>query len=601
MPNDPGPSSWLEDQYQRFIKGIDQVGNPNAARLVRSQAKVRVDPGKNPEISLPAWNDIVRTGPRVPVTDEDWNIQRHFEQAKLHSPLAPDVQDEIGRRRESARRMRNSAIPEYQQGVTTLVTVVDNVQDAALTASVATRVAIPALGRFGPYLAPATLALGQIASLLNYLNVGLFHFGALYALACQGPKAAVAQYSVKNLAAGLFGTVHAILPRTRGIPAPRPGQWQKGRMAAMMAGTPAGRALTNSRGSRWGLARVTFGEGLQAAQVAADVTGYGLSLGAVMGFIGETAYGAERALRGEPVRVRSPKVNHVFAALIHERVKQLGAGALWHREQCARALAAAPFVLRDPDTFGDELYGLTWLTVYVAVEPLMWDTQGIPWRDAVIDALPARWTPWDVRDRVSRGILEEQGADLEQPGRWPIPGAPYELEAQQLTDDIAHEVSRQLTRWLDAAPLDPWRRFVAEMSMRVCERLWWWLEGYEWFPRWQLTPTAAVWESLWQADRWPIVSDPPERIAAAWAASEQLVKDTGRKYLDVEQLDQVWAEHGSPLLRILPDAASVPPEHLAPYDPETGQPGDAAYGPDVTTARERLTQEHAERDRPAAP
>jgi len=601
MPNDPGATTWLGAQYQRFLDGVDKLGPNHAPRLARSQAKVRVDPGKDPAVSIPAWSDIIKLGPRTTVTDEDWTIQRHYERAHLPSPLAPEIQDEIKARREMGRRMRNSAIPEYQEGVTTMLTAIDNVQDAALTASVGTRVAMPILGKFGTWLAPAVLGLASIARLLNWLNLGVFAFGVLYALACKGPKQAVAQASVPALAGFAFKGVRAVLPRMQGIPHAPPGQTQKGLMAAMMYGSPEGRALTNVRGSRWARMRITFGEALQAAQVASDLTGYGLSLGAIMGFVSESTYGAARASMGEKVHVRSPEVNHVFQSIIGPRVAQLGRGALWHHEQCARALAAAPFILRDPEAWGDELYALTWLVVYTSVEPLMWDTYQLRWRERVIDHLPAAWTPWDARDPVTRGIVEGLSMDPDRPGPWPLPGSPRELTTEKLVLEIGPEMSRALMRWLYQAPDDPLRRFVAELSLRVTERLWYWLEGHPYFPDWQLSPSTAVWESMWRDNRWPIISDAPELIAAAWAASEQYVIDTGRKYIDTPELDRIWQEHGTPLLRILGDGAAVPIEHLVPWDLETGASTDVAFGTSYAEARARLETLLAEQKKTPPP
>jgi len=549
---------------------------------------VRVEPGKEPQISIPAWQDIVRLGPRVTVTPEDYAIQRHYERAHIPSPLAPEIQSEIAARREMGRRIRNSAIPEYEQGVTQMLTAVDNVQDAALTASVATRVIMPVLGQFGAWLAPAVLALGKIAGLLNWLGLGLFAFGVAYALACKGPKAAVAQASVPALAGYLFKGIRAVLPRMQGIPHAPPGQTQKGRMAAMMFGSPEGRALTNNRGSRWGRMRIGFGEALQAAQVASDLTGYGLSLGALMGFVGETTYGAARASQGEKVRIRSPAVNHAFREIVGPRVAHLGRAAAWHHEQCARALASAPFILRDPEMWGDELYSITWLVVYTSIEPLMWDTHQLRWRETVIDHLPAEWTPWEVRDPVTRGNLQDMGIDPDAPGRWPIPGSPLTITTERLVLELGPECSQALMRWLYAAPEDPLRRFVAELSMRVTERLWYWLEGHPHWPEWQLSPTTAVWESLWKANRWPIVSDDPDRLLAAWAASEQYVRDTGVKYIDAPILDDIWEKAGTPLLRILGDTAELPPEHLVPWTLATGESSDVAFGTNLQDAQTRL-------------
>jgi hypothetical protein len=574
------------------MKGIDQVGTANAAKLARGELAVRVDRPKQPTINIPAWNDIIRTGPRTIVTEEDWRVQKHFERAGLPSPLSTDVQSAIADRRKMSDRIRNSALPEYQQGITTMITAVDNVQDAALTASVAGRVLIPALGRLGGYLAPAVLALGNFATLFNWLGLGVYYFGLLYALACKGPSAMKAQAVVPGLAGAAFKGLRGILPRMRGIPQPSPSRWQKGGAAAMMWGTTSGRALTNMRASRWSRMRITFGEALQAAQVASDLTGYGLSLGAMMGFIGETTYSAIRFTQGERVRVRSPHVNHLFAELVLPHVANLGRGAAWHREQCCRALASAPFILRDPELWGETLYGLTWLVVYTAVEPLTWDTQGLKWRELVIDNAVAEWTPWDMRDGVSRGIAQEQGVDPDRPAGWPIPGNPHAITTAELVLELGPQCARALDRWTAAAPLDPWRRFVAELAMKTTERLWTWLEGSPDFPQWELAPATAVFESLFKASRWPIVSDPPERLTRAWAASEQYIRDTGRKYIDQAELDAIWERAGTPLLRLLNDQADVPPEWYVPWDPETGEAGNVAYGETVATARARLEEIH---------
>lgn len=590
MPNDPGPTSWRRDEYERALRNIDQAGIQNAQRLMLARTQVRVEQGGTATIRVPGWDDIVRVGPRPIVTPEDRIIQRDFERRGIPSPLAPEVQQEIRRRREVAKSIANSPVPEYQQGVASALTAVDNVNDAAVTAMVASRASVGILGRFGTWLAPAVLALGKIASITNILALGLQYLGMAYALACGGPRQLAAQYSAAALANSAFQGLRAVLPRRKGIRTPAPGQWQKGRMAAMMMGSPEGRMLTNTRTSRWAKIRPSFAEALQVAQTAYDATGYGLSLGALYGFTAETTYTAERRTRGEPVRPRSPKVNHELQRILGPHISILSDAALWHREQCARAVAAAPIILRDPETFGPELYALTWLTYYVSLEPLMWDTHGLSWRDTVISGMPAAWTPWDPRDPITLDALDENGVNTRAPLRWCLPGAPLELTSQQLTEEIGPEIARALRRFLHEDETDPLRRLVAEVSVRTCERIWWWLEAGDDYPTWELSPAAAVIESLVMADRWPIVSDPPEALEAGFRNSEAYVRETGRKYIDVKTLDRIWADAGSPLLVIRGDGEGQPFDFLAPWDPETGAPGDdAAFGRDITQARQRLT------------
>jgi len=599
MPNDPGPSSWLEGQYRKFLEGVELVGAPNAPRLARVEAPVRVDRPKEPQITLPHWNDVVRTGPRTIVTPEDYATHRHFEKAGLRSPLAPELQQEIADRRAMAKRISNSAIPEYQRGVATMMTVVDNVQDAALTMAVGARITAVALGRFGQWIAPAVAGLGRVALALNWLGLALGLFGIAYAFACQGPRDAIAQARSAAMAAYLFKGVRAIVPRAQGIPTPFPSAGSKGRHGVAMFGIPSGREVANRRASRWARAIPSFGEVLQIGQVAYDHLGYGLALGAIMGFSSETAYAGARQAQGETVRLRSPAVNHELARVMSSRVAGLGRGALWHRHQCARALASSLFILRDPWSWGEELYGLTWLTVYASLEPLMWDTHGLPWRDPVIDHLDgATWEAWEIHDPVTRGILEELGVDTSsQP--WPVPGSPVELGAERVLLELGKEVGDSLRAWLEEEPLSAWRRMVAEMSMYVCERVWWWLEGANDYPGWRLAPATAVWESLFLASRWPVLSDPIERIQAAWAASEQYCRDTGRQAIPVEELDRIWRDAGTPLLVLRGDQAPMPAEFFAPWDEESGAVGDVSFGHNIPEARRRLASllEEGERRR----
>jgi len=290
------------------------------------------------------------------------------------------------------------------------------------------------------------------------------------------------------------------------------------------------------------------------------------------------------------VRVRSPEVNRAFARLVAPGLAGLKKGPAWHREQCARALGSAPIILRDPWTFGDNLYGLTWIVVYACVEPLMWDTQGLPWQAAVQKHLPAAWRAFEVRDPVTRGILAELGIDPDGESPWPVGGSPLELDSVRLVRELGAEISNALRRWLEERPADPWRRLVAELSMRVTERLWVWLEGADDWPQWTLAPVTAVWESLFRASRWPASGDPPDAMLAAWAASERAVEAQGGGFLGGPELDRIWEAHGVPLIRLRTGQGPPPPEAFLPWDPETGRPEQIAGAPTIEEARAKLAE-----------
>ena len=601
MANDLGPESWNAQQLRKFLEGLDQVGTINAPRLQRAelQRRVQVDPAKQPQISLPHWDDVVRLGPRPVVTREDYELHKHFTRAGLPSPLDPALVQEIANRKAMMQRINNSAIPEYQRGVSTMMTVVDNVQDAALTISVAARISMTALGRFGSWLAPAVVGFGAAAVALNWLGLALTIFGVGYALACQGPRDALSQYRANAMAGFLFTGLRKVVPRLAGVPTPFPTAGSKGRHGVATFGVPSGREVQNRRASRWAKAMPSFGELLQAGQVAYDHTGYGLALGAIMGFSSETAYAQARRAQGESVTVRSPEVNHVLELLLRSTLAGYGRGALWYRQQCARAVASAPFVLRDPWSWGDELYALTWVAFYACLEPLMTDLEGLAWREPVIQHLrSAAWTPFADPDAVSVGLLEELELDQAEP-LWPIAGNPRELTAERLVVELGKEVGDALRRWLEENPLDPLRRFVAELAMNCTERVWYWLEGASDWPAWKLSPFSAVWESMFLGSRWPILSDPIERIQAAWAASEQYARDTDEHLIPVDVLDRIWTDAGTPLLRLRPGDGAMPLETFLPVDEATRSTAEVAFGRDVAEARRRLA-ELLEREPPAS-
>lgn len=592
MPNEVGPDSWLASQLHRFLEGLDQVGTPNAPRLQRAELAraVRVDPGKQPRISIPHWDDVIRLGPRETVTREEYDLHRHFVRHGLTSPLSPDKQQAIADRKAMFERINNSAIPEYQRGVATMATVVDNVQDAALTIAVAGRIGMTALGRVGTWMAPAVAAFGRLALALNWLGLAVQLLGVAYALVCQGPRDAVSQARSQALAGLLFTGVRKTIPRLSGLPTPVPFAGSKGRHGVATFGVPSGRTVANRRASRWAKAMPSFGELLQAGQVAYDHLGYGLALGAVIGMSSETAYAQARLAAGEKVTIRSPDVNHALALLLRSRLAGMNRGALWWRWQCARAVGSVPVILRDPWSFGPELYALSWIVFYAGLEPMMTDLEGLPWRELVIARLStAAWTPFPDPDPVTAQLLAELELD-QAPAVWPLSGNPRELTAERLVVDVGKEIGDALRRWLEEDPLDPLRRFVAELAMNCTERVWVFLEGAVDWPAWKLSPFSAVWESMFLAERWPILSDPPALLQAAWANSEQWIRDHERPMIPPAELDRIWSDAGTPLLRLTSDAAAIAPETFLPVDSETRSSGGVAFGETVAQARARLAE-----------
>lgn len=608
MPgNDPGPPSYIANEWSRFLDGLGRAGDPNTDAYIRGQVAARVQPGKTPQINIPAWNDVIRTGPRPIVTREDRETQRAFERAGLPSPLAPNIQAELARRQRFARDIPNSATPGYLGGLNQALNAVDNVQDLALTALIGARIGLglteagfalaaarlsgAAAGAAGgaanliPRLFPVIAGGLRVVGMLNWIAAAIALLGPLYALACGGPRDALSAASIPYINKALFAALGRVAPRRLGMPALRGPRGPKGKIGAAASKMPGGRRGRAPNGGRYGALSFTFAEALQAAQAAEAMTGYGLALGGVVGAVSDTAFSQARGSRGMAGGPRSPAVNHEYAALLAPRLAGLSDGALWHRQLAARTLATAPLILANPDFYGDETYILTWLMVYLAQEPVSWDQVGLPWRDIISRAGAARWRGYVPTNPVTRDELRELGRDPDDPGPWPLDGLPDELTAAHYLDELAPKIGRELVRWLEADPLDPRRAFVAEVSGSATERFWYWLEDSAEWPRWELTEDIGLLESFALSSRWPIVSDDPEAIARAWTASTTKLADEGRKWLTADELDTIWDAAGSPLLRLLPPDAPIPEAWLLPYDQATGQPGELVGAPTLEEAQ----------------
>ena len=608
MANDPGADSFLGANYAKLVDALNKAGDPNRAAVLRGQGGAFVDPGKSPRINVPAWDGIIRVGPRPIVTPEDWATQRAAERAGVASPLSAEIQGEIARRRDFARNIPNSATPDYMAGLSQYINAVDNVQDFMATLAVGGRLAlgaaelglalsarlIPALApeagllaarlgaRFLPVIGWALLA----ADLLNLLTRVGVALGPFYGLACGGPRDALAAAAVPFLTAGLFKGLGAIIPRRLGVPALRADKGNKSKFGRAAARMPGGRVPRFPSGSKYGPLSVSFADAITAAQVGADMIGYGVSLGGIVGAISDTAFSTARGPSTAGRVARSPRVNHAYRDLIAPRLAGLSDAALWHRQLAARTLATVPLILAEPDLGGDELYVLAWIAAYTAIEPVQWDQPGLPWRDLVAGAGDAHWFGWPVEDPGSRETVTAYGLDPDGLTPWPLPGAPLEITPRDYLEELAPRITRGLQAWLMRAPDDPLRAFVAELSGAHTERAFCWLEGSTHWPEWKLSPDVCVLESMLRANVWPVMSDDPVRLYTAWDQARRQLADESRGWLTRDELEAIFDGHGVPLLRLLAPDAPLSPAWFLPFDETTGAPGPQVSAPTLAQARE---------------
>jgi hypothetical protein len=663
MANDPGVDSFFGTNYAKMLDALDKVGDPNRAAILRGgRSGVFTDVAKSPQINIPNWNGIIRTGPRPQLTADDWTVQRAAERAGTASPLSADVQGEIARRRDFARNIPQSATPEYMGGLSQFINAVDNVQDFAATIAFGGRLALGAaeygLNRLAPGAAAALAAeagaaagraaglaagaafdralleLGQLAAagdtaaaralagtlaerqaaiaaaekaafasasrlaalglgsrilarfvpflgtallaidLLNLLTRIAVWLGPGYALACAGPRDALAALAVPFMNQAFFKGIGRLLPRKLGVPALRADKGNKSKVGRAAARQPGGRKGFAPSASKLGALSPSFADAIQAGQVGADWAGRGIALGGIVGAMSDTAFSTARGAASSGPGRRSPKLNHDYAAMIGPRLAGLRPSALWHRELAARTLATVPLILAAPEVAGDDLYVLAWIAAYCAIEPVQWEQAGLPWRDLVAAGSNARWFGYPVRDEGSREAVAAFGFDPDGLSPWPLRGNRLEITPADYLDDLGPRVAAGLLSWCAKDPDSPLTAFVCELSGAYTERAWVWLSGEPDWPRWKLSPDVGVLESLLRANVWPVISDDLDRIYTAWDECRRTLADAGRAWLTQDELEAIFERHGSPLLRLLPPDAPLPAAWALPHDEVTGLPGD---------------------------
>ena len=442
------------------------------------------------------------------------------------------------------------------------------------------------LARFVPFLGWTLLAI----DLLNLLTKLAVWLGPGYALACAGPRDALAALALPFLNQAFFRGLGRLVPRKLGIPALRVDKGNKSKAGRSAARQPNGRKGFAPSASKLGGLSPTMGAALTAGQVGADWAGYGLSLGGIVGAMSDTAFSTARGGSVAQTTRRSPKVNHDYEALIAPRLAGLSDAALWHRQLAARTLATVPLILAEPELAGDDLYILAWIAAYCAIEPVMWEQGGLAWRELLAGASGAHWFGWPVTDAGSREAVELHGKNPDVPGPWPLKGLPLEITPADYIDDLGPRCARALERWCRTQPDEELVAFVMELSGAYTERAWVWLSGETDWPRWKLSPAVGVFESMLRANVVPVISDPFDQLYTAWQECERKLADEGRGWLTQDELEAIFERHGSPLLRLLPPDAPMPAAWSLPHDELTGLPGDMVAAPTLREAQELALQ-----------
>lgn len=198
----------------------------------------------NLELYIPEWSDVIRIGPNPKATKEE--MREYYKAVAEGRPpnLDPDLIAAIENKRRKMLAMKNSEVPDAVNKLGRVLTVIDNINDAMITASYLARVGALVAPPFAPFLLGVSAGLLVGANILN-LAMWLSPLALPQQLAKRQMSKMLRKFGVKGLLKGI------------GLPP---------QVAKFLP---------------------SFSEAIQIAQTAADFTGYGLSIGPIYGAVQE--------------------------------------------------------------------------------------------------------------------------------------------------------------------------------------------------------------------------------------------------------------------------------------------------------------------------
>lgn len=327
-------------------------------------------------IAVPGFNDIIHWKHPAAMSEEELKDQKR---KRLQQILA-------------------SPTPEWGRSYSSIMTWLDDIQDAMTTSVVAASLLIrwmpKIMSRFIPYVGWAMLAY-DVMNLMNTLG-----------------RAPMTALSVKRRACEII----------RDNP------------------TLKQRAMRNAENIK--IMKPSFGNLLEVLQTLDNVAGVGLSLGSAMGFIQDMAFGAYKSLSGEDVKVKwtMPKQEiDEFMAL--------------------KSKKATAMIQSAGQTFDDELHFWTYVTNAgsdVIVAPYIQEADMATIIDAPMTTILPAPAPTDP---ITLAVIAESGLDVEKGRQWPVHEG-KEISLDELTDWQAPRIRESFQNFMQRHKQD-WYGFVA--------------------------------------------------------------------------------------------------------------------------------------------
>jgi len=401
------------------------------------------------------------------------------------------------------------------------------------------------MGRFVPVVGWVLLG----ADVLNVLSLLGMMASPAYALACAGPQTALAA----------------------GIPVALFKQMLKAESWSMHRLNPFSRQARATRALRAGGRLPGVSNLIEVAQTTEQLFGVGASFGGLVGLLNEVTFGAAAYADGKSVQLNLPGAAVPVTAEARRKFSRLPPREQRVVQEAGSVALTANAVWRVQDVFDEEEHLTTALASLEATAVLYWFWHDLPFHESVAE-LAERELPAPLNVSLDTRLwAEARGLDLEDRRRWWFDGAPKVTTGAAYTAAHARPIAAAIADFLRPRRNAPAGALFGALVNQHTDYSFMLLENDPDFFRWELTTDARLVSGFAEAG-WllPTTAD-PSAVWAWWQAARRELEASGRTSLAPERWPALGAAHGVPLLRALPQEASVPAAWRAgPLDHQPG-------------------------------
>jgi len=602
MPADLGISDMFRAELLRFTEAIADLSDGGQRRT--REAAARRDPRfpQKRAVSIPGWDDVFHIVPQARASREERDAHYAARRRGQPSPLSEELQASIERGGRRARSMARSPAPEYAKAAGQALTALDNIQDFLSTTvtfgRLLLRPAERAINRFGTL--PAETALREAAERRAYLDVvrrlkagelitstvlaeaqGLARReaslmlgrGAL-ALGARTIGRVIPVLGYVALAGDLlrlltwlglltfpfYSAICAGIPGAlaSGVPAMIGGKALKLRAGGIALNNPFSRKARLQRSRSLRTWKPSYYNLIEAAQTTDQLFGVGVSLGALMGTVTDTAFAVEQRARGLDVEFSAQPLQDSIYRLFAPGTRVIPTPALADHRAAAGVLVSGATIGRTQEQFSIEEHAEALVAQAVAWSFLSPFIMSPAMDEAINLAEGETWAPprWGQRELAER--VQAEGEAFDGGELWPFPDAPGRIRGLDLVRDRAPEITAGLADLLIPHRNDVTGAFLGAVASRIIEHSTIALTGTTDAVQYELIPLYQTLQSLAEQNHLPSIDAGEEALALYFADCADWLEPRRARFIPLPVLQELARARGVTLIRMLPGDAPWP-------------------------------------------